>query len=314
MAHEVETMAYANSVPWHGLGVNIDADKPVDHWLHMAGLDWEVEFQPLHIYKGEGDYTEIKTHRALVRTTDQRVLTVTGDRWQPTQNRDAFEFFKEFTVAGGARMETAGSLQGGRIVWGLASLEDRFTVAGRSDIVKGYLLLVSPHLLGRSILAKVTGVRVVCANTLAMATKGTGAIEKRFSHVRKFDAKVAADAIGLVREEFSKFGKLANQLAKLRLSDTEVLGILQPIVDPTSEVEGTDPGYEPNRSLEAILDSYRTAPGATPGTGWGLINGVTHWADHTASAQSADKRLESAWISTNASRKMQVLRVLEEMV
>ena len=30
MAHLIETMAYANAVPWHGLGNNIDAESSIE--------------------------------------------------------------------------------------------------------------------------------------------------------------------------------------------------------------------------------------------------------------------------------------------
>ena len=42
MAHLIETMAYANEVPWHGLGNNIDADSTIEDWQRQSGLDWTV--------------------------------------------------------------------------------------------------------------------------------------------------------------------------------------------------------------------------------------------------------------------------------
>ena len=45
MAHEVETMAYAGEVPWHGLGNRVvnpaDAVSPL-RFRQLAGVDWEV--------------------------------------------------------------------------------------------------------------------------------------------------------------------------------------------------------------------------------------------------------------------------------
>lgn len=316
MSHEVETMAYAHAVPWHGLGVNIDANAPVADWVHAAGIDWEVELRPLMAAcnKDEDAIYDIPVddHFALVRKTDNRVMTITGDRWTPVQNRQVVEFFEHFLSAGGATMETLGALRGGRVVWGLASLNEKFVVNGKEDIVKGYLLLASHHILGRATIAKVTPVRVVCANTLAMATNTTGAIERRFSHTKSFEARVAAEAIGLVREEFQKFGKLANQLARLNLTDSDVLNILRPVMDAANSDEPLT-GYEPNRQIAKTLEAYTSAPGATPGTGWGLLNAVTYYADHQAKAQSPDHRLASSWFGTYANIKQKVLDRLVEM-
>ena len=42
MSHEVETMAYAGELPWHGLGTKVDGNIGVDGMLKEAGLDWNV--------------------------------------------------------------------------------------------------------------------------------------------------------------------------------------------------------------------------------------------------------------------------------
>ena len=47
MAHLIETMAYANEVPWHGLGNNIDAESSIEEWQRQAGLDWTVSKRPV---------------------------------------------------------------------------------------------------------------------------------------------------------------------------------------------------------------------------------------------------------------------------
>ena len=43
MSHEVETMAYAGELPWHGLGVEVSNDLTPLQMMEKAGLDWEVE-------------------------------------------------------------------------------------------------------------------------------------------------------------------------------------------------------------------------------------------------------------------------------
>ena len=43
MSHEVETMAYANETPWHGLGTPVADTLTPKEMLQAAGLDWKVE-------------------------------------------------------------------------------------------------------------------------------------------------------------------------------------------------------------------------------------------------------------------------------
>jgi hypothetical protein len=72
------------------------------------------------------------------------------ENWVPVQNSDAFEFFREFCDAGDMEMHTAGSLQDGKRVWGLAKVKDDFTING-TDRVDSYLLLTNPHMYGRAV-------------------------------------------------------------------------------------------------------------------------------------------------------------------
>ena len=313
MSHEVETMAWANQVPWHGLGVEVPDNITIPRMAKRAGLDWEVHSVPL-MTRPTDEFPEsidVDTNFAQVRSTDNKILTVTGSDWKPVQNRDALEFFRDFVGEGGGKLETAGSLRGGTVVWGLCNLGDSFTVS-RGDEVRGYLLLMVPHIWGRSLMARVTPVRVVCANTMAMALEGSAVIERRWSHAQEFNPKAAAQSMGLVRENFEQTCTLFKQLHKLNLTEDEVVEILQPtfmpkVEDPKELLDGTVPL---SRTMSQILDSYREAPGHER-TGWGVLNAVTHWADHVT-VSDQDRRMTSAWLGGNSTRKRKVLRTLEK--
>ena len=41
MAHLVETMAYRNATPWHGLGNRLSENQPLEVWLREAGMEWQ---------------------------------------------------------------------------------------------------------------------------------------------------------------------------------------------------------------------------------------------------------------------------------
>jgi phage/plasmid-like protein (TIGR03299 family) len=214
MAHMIETMAYAGATPWHGLGVPVDADIDVDDMLVRAGLDWGVEKVPLHIHRG-GAEQMVPGQYALVRDSDDSVLSVVGSTYEPVQNRDAMEFFREFCDAGDMTLETAGSLSGGRRVWALASIRDGFQLAG-GDEVSGYLLLTNPHARNEALVAQFTPVRVVCQNTLAMALRGGGSGVFRHRHMAAFDPERARQALGLARDQLASFHEAAEFLSGRR--------------------------------------------------------------------------------------------------
>lgn len=311
MAHEIETMAYANEVPWHGLGNRVDPTVSVDDMLVAAGLDWEVKLRPVFAQAEDGQMIKLPLKRALVRSSDNKVMTVTGDLWKPFQNRDALEFFREYTEMGGAKLETAGSLRGGKIIWALASIQDGFTV-NRTDHTKGYILLTSPHEVGKAITVRTTLVRVVCANTMAMAIRGSEADYSQ-NHLTTFNVNAAKETIGLAREQVHQAQLDAEMLMKMKMSQFDTVRFLskffQPMPETTNEkefVEGLlNEPHAMDKNMSNVLWSIDKAPGAVPGNAWGVLNGVTHWADHTA-GNKRESRLYNAWFGDKAKLKLAV--------
>jgi len=310
-------MAYTNEVPWHGLGVHV-ADAPdVDTMIKIAGLNWTVEKRKLVAANSNNRYSlEVPRNFALVRNSDERVLSVVGTHYKPVQNRDAFDFFKKFVEAGDATMETAGSLKGGRLVWGLADLDMSFNANGK-DEVKSYLLVCAPHESGRSLIMRVTTVRVVCNNTLTLALGDAKAPEFRMSHRCEFNDEMkakAAEALGLARKQVTAFKQNVKILKSISMTTEEVLVFTADLFDSVSAksvvevVENVLEGKGPKR-IQTILDVYENAPGAEPGNAWGALNAITYYADHIASGDE-DARLSSAWLGVMANFKRKALENL----
>ena len=118
MADAVETMAYAGEVPWHGLGVKVDDTLTPQEMVVAAGLDWTVSKRQLFTHaepdiNASNDLVAVDNYSVLVRDSDNKTFGPCGPRFIPSQNGDAFEFFKKFTDAGQKKMETSGSLKGG---------------------------------------------------------------------------------------------------------------------------------------------------------------------------------------------------------
>ncbi|NBQ98794.1 MAG: DUF932 domain-containing protein, partial [Microbacteriaceae bacterium] len=124
MAHMVETMAYAGNVPWHGLGKKVPHDLSPEQMLEAAQLDWTVQKVPA--FANVEDQNVNIGWSALVRSSDNRILDVVSNDWNPVQNSEAFQFFHEYCEAGDMEMHTAGSLRDGQIVWALAKVNESF--------------------------------------------------------------------------------------------------------------------------------------------------------------------------------------------
>ena len=182
MAHEIETMAFFQQTPWHGLGTALDEDDLYD-WrktCEKAGLAWDVELVPLVTADAQAQVR----HKAVRRTTDGRTLGVVGPRFCVLQNRDAFAWFQPFLDAREAALHTAGSLRNGSRIWVLAKLNRAPLVVAPGDEVEKFILLSHGHDGSLAVRVGFTPVRVVCQNTLSMAHGSDASRLIRVKHTR----------------------------------------------------------------------------------------------------------------------------------
>ena len=309
MVDAVETMAYAGEVPWHGLGTKVSDDLTPNQIMVKAGLDWSVEKVPTYAKVGN---IEVPTgQEALVRSSDNKVLTQVGKKWYPVQNEEAFEFFSEYCYAGDMSMETAGSLRDGKMVWGLAKVKESFSV-GNEDQVDSYLLFANPHEYGKSIDIRFTPIRVVCNNTLSMALASVKNQGAKLNHRKVFDADHVKETMGLASEKFSQYKEVAEFLASKKFSSKAIIEYYNEVFPRT--YQGKKPiKINTYKDLSANgQDAYavlETQPGAELGaknTWWDALNSVTYLTDHKMGRES-DSRMASAWFGRNQSRKIKAV-------
>jgi phage/plasmid-like protein (TIGR03299 family) len=303
MSHQVETMAYAGEVPWHGLGVKVNDDLTVDEMIAAAGLDWTVSKQPTFYRIGD---EEISTGKfALIRDTDKKFLSNVSDGWEPCQNRDAFSIFEEFVERNELEMHTAGSLKDGQVTWGLAKMKDQFALFN-DDVTEQYLLLVNPHVFGQGIHVRSTPIRVVCNNTLSFALGKASEVTATQNHRAAFDAERMKEAIGLTRKKLQQYETMASFLASKRYNEEKFKEYLNVVFPNFSKKE--EKQKELSRNAKRAFEIVETQPGAEfgKGTWWQAFNSVTYLTDHEL-GRNADTRLQSAWLGINKDRKNMAL-------
>jgi len=300
MAHEVETMAYAGEVPWHGLGVPVPADLSPEQFLRKADLDWTVQKVPCFA-EIDGEKTFVGKS-ALTRSSDNKILDVVSTEWNPVQNSEAFQFFDEYCRVGDMEMHTAGSLKGGQIVWVLAKIKDSFDIF-KGDKIDGYLLFSNPHKFGQSIDVRFTPVRVVCNNTLTLSLESKSDNYVKVNHKKVFNADEVKETLGIATHKLAKYKEMAQFLGSKRYKQDAVKDYFKEIFPAMS---GKD--KEMSRAAVKALDVLVKQPGANfaEGSWWQPFNAVTYMTDHIV-GRSADTRLTSAWYGTNRGLKIKAL-------
>lgn len=317
MAHLIETMAYANEVPWHGLGNNIDADATIEEWQRQAGLDWTVSKRPVLFnapdhrrmeFSGT-PITPFKGKFVLARDTDNTPFSVVSDRYKPVQPKDVLEFFRDLISTHGMTIETAGSLKDGKRIWALAKTGDAHKVLG-ADHVDSYLLLATSYDLTFSTLAQFTSVRVVCNNTLQQSLKDYIS-RVSIPHFRDFDAAHIHEQLGLGRAQWGAFTDALDAIAKVKVDSIKAKEVLDRVFKvPEETITYIDP------QVQKVLQLFQgKAIGADIAgqTGWGLVNAVTEYADHHKRARSQGNRLDNAWFGDAANIKDAVFHEVLEL-
>ena len=303
MSHEVETMAYAGELPWHGLGTEVSNELTPLQMMQKAGVDWEVEQQKIVTESG----LEINDKVALVRTSDNTLLDVTGKDWKPVQNEEAFTFFSEFVAAGDMEMHTAGSLKEGRNVWALAKVKESFDVFGE-DRVDSYLLFSNPHQYGKAVDVRFTPIRVVCHNTLTFSLQNASKNSVKVGHRTAFDADTVKETLGLASEKFAKYKEMAQFLGSRKVTAESLIQYYNDVFPTTSRKEEKTPVVvydDMSKAAKMCYDALEVQPGAefAAGTWWQAFNSVTYYTDHLQ-GRNSENRLHNQWFGYNQAKKV----------
>ena len=307
MAHDLETQngkvsfASFREPAWHGLGTVFTEEKTTSEMLAAASLNnWDVRLLDMAI---PTSLTSDKEYQYVVRTNPTEnsqtdVLGIVGERYHVLQNEDLFSFGDNI-LDGGGRWETAGSIRGGRVVFGALALE-RETILdpnGVADKVKTYLLINTSHDGSIAIQASITPVRVVCANTLNLALGGISrkknkGIKQSFKirHTQTANGKVqiARETLGLANAYMDEFDVMAKAMIEKEVNAIDFNNIiLAAYPKPESDLKGSNKKWE--NKINTINDIYTGEyNGMIAGNAWGAFNALTERLDWYRSARSGN--------------------------
>jgi phage/plasmid-like protein (TIGR03299 family) len=306
-------MAYAGQVPWHGLGNPVKHTLSAEAMRKAAGQDYTVSKRQVFFTDAQKKQIAIKNKFALVRDSDDKMLSIVGSVYKPVQTEKVFAFFHDFVAAAKMQMETAGSLWDGKYVWALARVvgQDFAVGAGKKDEMRNYLLLCSPFEHGKALIMQYTNVRVVCWNTLSMAI-GANLTGKghafRMPHTKDFEVEKeeAKRVLGLITNQAKEFKEAASILAKAKITNEQTEKFFLDVLKKSGDAARTPV------ALPKYKAALEHAPGAmlpsAKGTWWGAVNAVTYVVDHEQ-GRTRDSAMKNAWLGNQATVKRRALKL-----
>jgi phage/plasmid-like protein (TIGR03299 family) len=315
---------------WHGIGQEIPDGQTAEETFPQIGLGWDTELvEPVYAYNG--NTIRMPEHRVHIRKDTGDMLGIVSNNYKKVDNSDLARFADSLVLAddgiGKLTVETAGSLLGGKRVFCLLRLPEEVRVGLKgNDRSEMFVCLSNGHGGFASLAGSLTAVRVVCANTIALADRDLAA-GFRFSHNGDLDAKIkqARLILGFARKEAKLFNEQAKALDQTDLSTGQLRDFLElaftrtfgKAPDATEESEAAE-NWRKKRD-EHIADwvarfenERQTLPGIQ-GTAWAAFNAYSEWSDHDRGGnwmkgRPADHRVHSNLFGVANAAKKKVLR------
>ena len=302
MASEIEindSIVLARQSAWHGLGTILPHNPTPSEAVRIC-IPWLVE-QGEVTASHNGETIALPNHRANIRSDDRTCLGVVSDQYIPIQNETLARIADSMIhTDGSVEIETGGSLNGGKRVWLLAKMPTKTinTPKGGDDQVP-YVFISNRHDGTGSTEARLTMVRVVCANTWAKAMR-TASIFK-FRHIGMDEESIvhqASQAMRMMHDDVDEQIQFANTLSSRSVKTAEVKQFFldayalaySPVpVNPTTEVEEAqrERAMEGFNKFSARFDSESAQFGTTA---WVMANAFTGYSQHERSSRGRNSQ------------------------
>ena len=286
-------MNWENEKLWAGIGVEVNASLSSREMLYKAKLDWEVSKIP-------------------------------SQRPKSHANQETLRFYKAYFDCGNAEIETVGSLDGARIIWSLARLNEDF-VLPEKDELKGYILLASRHENREKIEVHFLTLRSASNSMLKISSKARPTVKNSFRRSFKstlpflsesslqFDEDMiqrTKKTIEMGRAAISAHAKEAQLLTEKKVTDQIAETYMNEVFKQDSD-DSEEAKKKAKANAQSALDAFGNAPGqnlvSAKMTAWGLLTAVTYTADRLG--KTLDSRLRQTWFGPNAKIKKRALEL-----
>lgn len=271
-------MTNVRVMPWEGIGEEVRSND-IYSALQETGLNWTVN--PEKIWVGEPDVTnlrEIPRYVANVRSDNGYVVGVVSDKYQITQNQEAFDFINYLTPEGLKIIK--GGVINNKKVWLVGEMTNMARTSSARDAIKTYVIFTNNHDGKGSVRVCITPIRITCQNALSIAFKNADRTWS-VSHVGDVKRKLytAEQTLNLTQDYMNVFEEECEILKEKQLNKEKVDMILTRLF-PLEE----DPSEQREKIVlerRAIVKHiYTNAPDLGRNTAWDLVNAVSDYTNH----------------------------------
>ena len=314
-SYGIDSMFYTGNSPWQGVGTPLDGAATAEEAIVAAGLDWEVGLRRVFVETSDGNYFEDPNHKGLARLDTGKVFQYFSNKYEPFQNRSAFDFSSIFQ--GSLVFHSAGSLKQGAIVFLYTMYPEPLVLPGGESIEMG-ILLTTTHDGSGSVHARFLDNRKRCCNTLpGVLRMGRGqAHEFKAMHTRSLESKIeeARRFMGLEDAHRKALELTVNSLANTHITAYERDTFLTHLF---GQQENPDEiGTRIRNQMDEVDRLFSEGIGNEGWSRWDMLNGVTEFTTHHKSVRGGESekanRLHANWFGTGRRLNDSAMKLLME--
>jgi phage/plasmid-like protein (TIGR03299 family) len=290
---------------WHGLGVTVDHPVKALELLRMAHADFPILRGAVRLSETVelGDsgmslpvrYEAVDTRNTLIyrvhpETQEAQVLGIASAGYPLLTPAETLIGFGDAIMGPGhMRSATAGVLDEGRQVFMSFELPEDLCLGG-GDPAKLYLTVSTSFDQSTASAARISAIRVVCANTLEAARKAAKR-EIVFRKTARLDIQAlqAKSALELVPEYSALLKVEAEQLLSVKVTNQKFFDIVTDLWGPDEDAGKASVTRWENRRT-SLMDLFTTAPTQEfgRGTGYAAVNAVAEDRDWFSQVKGCD--------------------------
>ena len=315
-----------NAPPWwevEGIkeAIKVNPNDTPQQWREAA-LDWEISKAPV---KFEG-LPQASQHRFPYTVNDRFVIyrndtmdaltTDASSRYNIHSIDQLCEAMKLVCNHGGYRMNTIGSLRGGKEIWFMANTDDNVNIAGEK--FNRNVILGTSYDQTRKSFGFCSDVAVVCSNTLNYAIDNAESVFK-FSHLRPYNALEVVGDLKKVEANQVVMQMTIEKLADTKITTTETESYFQEVAKllPVPKKYAKEPAAFTKTIVDQMTASNKYAMGATlpnrVDTLHGATQAVVHFVDYkmlqTQTGESKANRFGRAFFGDGAKLKNKAMGI-----
>ena len=178
----------------------------------------------------------VRNKFAIYREDTNDIFEIVGKSYYPLQNHQLFSWFQPFLETKEVAMTAMGSLHGGKTVWAQAEIINGDMEVTPGDNVQMKLMLMASHAMEFRTQAVLSPQRVVCQNTMDLATMAGNSQICGWKHTKNQEdvMEKVRETIDTAKGQFMMTFEQYKQLAKMDVKIDAQFDYFKVVLDKTS--------------------------------------------------------------------------------